>query len=646
MSKPAKKSAAPADGATPTSWAEAGEAPVPSVATPFNLTLQDKLATLPTNPGCYIYKDKDGTIIYIGKAVNLRNRVRSYFQKSANHTPKTKRLVQNIVDMEFIVVDTELEALVLECNLIKKHRPKYNIRLRDDKHYPYLQLTTSEPFPRLLVTRRVNRDDGNKYFGPFTNSHAVYNTLDLVYKNFPLVTCRKHWTNKAEQRPCLYHHMGRCPEAPCAGLANKERYDAGVKGAESFLMGRYDTLEKDLRQQMEDAAENLEFERAAKLRDRLQSINLITERQKVVNTTLGDQDVMAVVADATGAAVQMFFVRGGKLIGQEHFLLEGTEGEGGIEEATTEFVKQYYQEASFVPNEILLPTYVEEAEIIESWLRQKKGTKVTLTVPKQGEKKKLIEMAATNAQLALEQIRERSASERSRVDAALNQLSEALGMPDNPLLRIEAYDNSNVQGRHAVGGMIVFEEGKPKKSEYRRFKIETSEGKPDDFAMMFEMLTRRFNQMAENNPKFTSAPDLVLIDGGKGQLNAAQAAMRQFGYEFPMIGLAKQYELIYLPGRDEPVELARNSPALFLVQRVRDEVHRFAIEYHRKVRGRAAQMSVLDEIPGIGPTRRRELLKFFGSVEKMKRVPVEELAKAPGMNKAAAEAVYHHLRGA
>lgn len=645
MSKPAKKSAAPADGATPGSWAEAGEAPTIPIATPFNLTLQDKLATLPTNPGCYIYKDKDGTIIYIGKAVNLRNRVRSYFQKSANHTPKTKRLVQNIADMEFIVVDTELEALVLECNLIKKHRPKYNIRLRDDKHYPYLQLTTSEPFPRLLITRRVKTDDGNKYFGPFTNSHAVYNTMDLVYKNFPLVTCRKHWTNKAEQRPCLYHHMGRCPEAPCAGMADKERYDEAVKGAEAFLLGRYDTLEKDLERQMEEAAENLEFERAAKLRDRLQSIHLITERQKVVNTTLGDQDVMAVVADETGAAVQMFFVRGGKLIGQEHFLLEGTEGEGGIEEATTEFVKQYYQEASFVPNEILLPTYVEESEIIESWLRQKKGAKVTLTVPKQGEKKRLIEMAATNAQLALEQIRERSASERSRVDAALNQLAEALGMPDNPLLRIEAYDNSNVQGRHAVGGMIVFEEGKPKKSEYRRFKIETSEGTPDDFAMMFEMLTRRFNQMAENNPKFTSAPDLVLIDGGKGQLNSAQQAMRQFGYEFPMIGLAKQFELIYLPGRDEPVELARNSPALFLVQRIRDEVHRFAIEYHRKVRGRAAQMSVLDEIPGIGPTRRRELLRFFGSVEKMKRVPVEELAKAPGMNRAAAEAVYHHLRG-
>ena len=608
------------------------------------LTLADKLATLPVNPGCYLYKDAAGTIIYVGKAINLKNRVRTYFQKSANHSPKTKRLVANIVDMEWIVTDTELEALVLECNLIKRHRPKYNIRLRDDKHYPYLQLTMAEPFPRLLVTRRVKSGDGNKYYGPYTSGNAVWQSLDLIYKIFPLVTCRKAWTNTEHERPCLYHHMGRCPEAPCASLADKERYMQGVKDVDMFLSGRQDKLIKDLAAKMEAAAEDLQFERAAKLRDQLNSVRQIVERQKVISTTMGDQDVMAVVADDSGACVQMFFVRGGKLIGQEHFLLDGTEGENGLAEATAEFLKQYYQDASFVPSEIVLPAYVEESEIIESWLRQKKGAKVTLTVPKQGEKKKLLEMAVTNAELALGQMRAHSASEQSRIDGALKQLAEYLEMPDNSLRRVEAYDNSNVQGRHAVGGMIVFEEGKPKKSEYRRFKIEQSEGTPNDFAMMFEMLTRRFNQMTEGNAKFAQKPDLLLIDGGKGQLTAAQDAMKQFGFDFPMIGLAKQFELVFVPGRAEPIELPRNSPALFFLQRVRDEVHRFAVTYHRTVRGRAANMSVLDEIPGIGPLRRRNLLKHFGSVERMRNAGVEDLAKAPGMSKPAAQAVYDHLR--
>lgn len=615
------------------------------MSSPAPLTLDEKLKTLPTNPGCYLYKDKDGQIIYVGKAINLRNRVRSYFQKSANHTPKTKKLVANIVDMEWILTDTELEALVLECNLIKKHQPKYNIRLRDDKQYPYLMLTTSEPFPRVLITRRVKQGDGNKYFGPYTHGAAVRESVDLIYRVFPLVTCKKEWTNKAEQKPCLYHHMGRCPEAPCAGMADKERYGQTVKDVEIFLQGRQESLAKTLQLKMETAAENLEFERAAKLRDQLAAINVIVERQKVVSTTAGDQDVMAVVADETGAAVQMFFIRGGKLIGQEHFLLDGAED--GIAEATGEFLKRYYQDASFVPGEILLPTHVEESEIIESWLRQKKGTKVTLSVPERGEKKRLMELAASNAEQALTQLRAAAAAEQSRIDSALFELATALGMPENPLTRIEAYDNSNVQGRHAVGGLIVFERGKPKKSEYRRFKIgSVPENTPNDFAMMFEVLTRRFAQMAEGNPKFTPRPDLIVIDGGKGQLSAAQDAMKQFGYDFPMIGLAKQYEQVFLPGAHEPIELPRNAPALFLLQRVRDEVHRFAITYHRNVRGRAANMSVLDEIPGIGPLRRKNLLKFFGSVQKMKKATAEELAKAPGMNAKIAQEVFDYLKGA
>ncbi len=610
-----------------------------------DLTLEEKLRRLPTSPGCYLYKGGDGVILYVGKAVNLRNRVRSYFQKSGNHSPKTRRLVSAIRDMDWVVTDTELEALILECNLIKRHQPRYNVRLRDDKHYPYLMLTTAEPFPRLMITRRVRQGDGNRYFGPFTNSHAVGETLRLVYRIFPLVTCRKPWTNRVDQKPCLYHHMGRCPEAPCAGLADPERYGAAVRDVSLFLSGRQDSLVKDLKQQMEAAAENLEFERAAKIRDRIQSVNQVVERQKVINTSGGDQDVLAVVADEHGAAVQMFCIRGGKLIGQEHFLLESAEGETGIAEATAEFVKQYYRDAAFVPSEILLPSQVEEMAIIESWLRQKKGAKVVLQVPERGEKRKLIEMASTNAALALRQIRDASAAEQGRVDAALRELAVTLGMPDNLLGRIEAYDNSNVQGRHAVGGMVVFERGKPRKEEYRRFKIEQSEGEPNDFAMMFEMLTRRFSQMAEGNPKFAAEPDLILIDGGRGQLSAACDAMRQFGYDFPIIGLAKQFEQVYLPGREDPIEFPRQSPALFLLQRVRDEVHRWAITYHRAVRGRAATMSVLDEIPGIGPVRRRNLVKFFGSVERMRAASPEELAQAPGMTKTAAMDVWNHLKG-
>ncbi|MFY7953143.1 MAG: excinuclease ABC subunit UvrC [Armatimonadaceae bacterium] len=616
-----------------------------TTVTSSDLTLDEKLRRLPTSPGCYLYKGADGQILYVGKAINLRNRVRSYFQKSAQHTPKTRRLVATIRDMDWVVTDTELEALILECNLIKQHQPRYNVRLRDDKHYPYLLLTTSEPFPRLLITRRVKQGDGNRYFGPFTNSYAVGETMRLVYRLFPLVTCRKPWTNRVEQKPCLYHHMGRCPEAPCAGMADPQRYGLAVRDVELFLSGRQDKLVRDLKGQMEAAAENLEFERAAKIRDRINAVNQIIERQKVVNTSGGDQDVLAVVADDHGAAVQMFCIRGGKLIGQEHFLLESSEGETGVAEATSEFLKQYYRDASFVPAEILLPRQVEEMAIIESWLRMKKGAKVSLQVPERGEKKKLIEMASTNAELALRQIRDATAAEQSRIDGALRELAEAIGQSGNLLGRIEAYDNSNVQGRHAVGGMIVFDRGKPKKDQYRRFKIEQSEGDPNDFAMMFEMLTRRFAQMAEGNPKFSAEPDLILIDGGKGQLSAARDAMRQFGYDFPIIGLAKQYEQVFVPGMEDPIEFARNSPALFLLQRVRDEVHRWAITYHRNVRGRAATMSLLDEIPGIGPIRRKSLLKFFGSLDRMRAASPEEIAKAPGMTKPSAMDVWNHLRG-
>ena len=608
-------------------------------------TLAEKLQSLPTSPGCYLYKDSAGEIIYVGKAINLRSRVRSYFQKSANHTAKTRKLVSRIVDLDIIMVDSELEALVLECNLIKQHRPHYNVRLRDDKHYPYLMLTMNEPFPRLLVTRKV-KQDGGRYFGPFTNSRAVWDSLRLLYRLFPLVTCRKSWDNTPVQRPCLYHQMGRCPHAPCAGLGNKDEYRKMVEDVALFLDGKQDKLVKQLKAEMEEAAEDLQFEKAARLRDQVQAVETLVERQKVVSTNQTDQDIVAIVNDQGKSAVQMFFIRNGKLIGQEHFLLDGMEGEEGIESATAEFVKQYYQEASYVPQEIVLPTHVEETVIIEQWLRQKKGAKVTLTVPERGEKKQLLDMASQNAKLALDQMQATTAAEHDRTVGALMELQDALGL-DSPPERIEAFDISTIQGSNSVGGMVVFQDGKPLKSDYRRFKIQkpTPTGEPNDFAMMREVLTRRLKEFQSDNPKFNTLPDLMLIDGGKGQLSVAVSVAAELGLELNMIGLAKQYELIYMPGKSDPLVLPRNSQALFLLQRVRDEVHRYSVTYHRTLRGKNATMSVLDTIPGIGPTRRRALLNFFGSVERLKHANVEQIANAPAMNRKLAATIHKMLHG-
>ena len=610
-----------------------------------NAKLQEKLDHLPTSPGCYLYKDASGEIIYVGKAVNLRSRVRSYFQPGAKHTAKTRKLVSQIEDMDTLVLGSELEALLTECNLIKQHRPKYNIRLRDDKHYPYLMLTLSEPFPRLLITRRV-KQDGNKYFGPFTNSRAVWESLRLIYRLFPLVTCRKRWDNKPEQRPCLYHHMGRCPHAPCAGLGDQADYRRMVDDVALFLDGKQDKLVKQMKSDMDAAAENLEFEKAARLRDQIQAVEVLIERQKVVSTNQADQDVVALINEDGASAVQMFFIRNGKLIGQEHFLLEGTDNEEGLGVATAEFLKQYYQDATYVPKEIILPTHVEETVIIEQWLRQKKGTKVTLTVPERGEKKHLLEMAETNAKLAMEQMRAQSAQEHDRTLGALMELQEALGMDDLPQ-RIEAYDISTIQGSFSVGGMVVFEDGKPLKSDYRRFKIKrpTQTGEPNDFAMMREVLTRRLTSAKEGDPKWSKLPDLMLIDGGKGQLGVAVSVAEELDIPLNIIGLAKQFELVFVPHQSDPIVLSRTSAALHLLQRVRDEVHRYSVTYHRQLRGRNATLSVLDTIPGIGKTRRNELLKFFGSVEKLKAASVDQIAAAPAMNKRVAASVHKLLHG-
>ncbi len=607
--------------------------------------VEEKLAGLPTKPGCYLHKDKNGTIIYVGKAINLRNRVRSYFHKSANHTPKIRRLVSNIADLEYIVTDSELEALVLECSLIKKHQPHYNVRLRDDKQYPYLCLTTREPFPRLLLVRRV-RDDKNRYFGPYPNSRAVYTTMELVNRIFPLISCGKSFDGRPVQKPCLYHHMGQCL-APCAGLADKEEYGLAVKDVGDFLDGRQEQVVKKLREEMAEASEELEFERAARLRDRIQGVEEVLQRQKVITTEMIDQDVIAVVEDDTGlngSCVQMFFIRGGKLIGQNHFMVEGT-GEETQGDVVQEFVKQYYQTAAYIPQEILLPHDMDEIAIVQSWLRQKKGKKVEIQVPVRGDKKKLVDMATENATHALEQIKAEMRAKLGNTERAMQELADALGLAAPPH-RIECFDISNTQGANQVASMVVCERGQMNKQEYRRFKIKREDDKPNDFASMQEVITRRLNEAKSDNPRFNKLPDLLIVDGGRGQVSSAMAAMAETGITVPLAGLAKQFEHLFLPNEPDPVILPRTSQALYLVQRIRDEAHRFANTFNAQLRGKQQTHSLLDDIPGIGPKRRKALQMHFGSVSKMKVATLEELAATPGMNAKLAETVYDFLHDA
>jgi excinuclease ABC subunit C len=604
--------------------------------------VEEKLKSLPTKPGCYLYKDSNGRIIYVGKAINLRNRVRSYFQRSANLTPKVRRLVSAIEDLEFIVTDSELEALVLECSLIKKHHPHYNVRLRDDKQYPYLCLTLSEPFPRLILVRRV-RQDNNRYFGPYPSSRAVYSTMELVNRIFPLVSCGKAFDGRPAQKPCLYHHMGQCL-APCAGLADQVEYAAAAKDVADFLDGKQEQILKKLRVQMEEAAADLQFERAARLRDRVQGVEEVLQRQKVLTNDLIDQDVIAIIEDDTGvngACVQMFFIRGGKLIGQSHFMVEGTGDEAQCD-VVQEFVKQYYQSASYIPQEILLPCDLVEHDIIQHWLQQRRGKKVEVHVPVRGDKKRLVEMATENAVHALEQIKADMRARLGNTERALDELATALGLPAPPQ-RIECYDISNTQGENQVASMVVCENGQMNKQQYRRFKIRRDDGVPNDFASMREVIGRRLAEAKSGNPKFAALPDLLIVDGGRGQVSSAMAAMEDAGTAVPLAGLAKQFEHLFLPNEQDPVILPGTSQALYLVQRIRDEAHRFANTYQAQVRDRKHTRSLLDDIPGIGPKRRKALQVYFGSMSKLKTASVGELAGAPGMNPRLAETVFDYL---
>ena len=609
------------------------------------------LATLPDKPGCYLMKDADGTIIYVGKAINLKNRVRSYFQQSSDHTYKTRQMVRKIRDIEWIVVASELEALILEMNLIKLHRPFYNVRLKDDKRYPYIKVHWADPFPKLSVTRNMI-DDGSRYFGPYTSVWAVHQTLDILRKIFPYLTCAREITGK-DERACLYYDIKLC-SAPCIGAVNQEEYRQMIDDLCRFLEGRTDPIMTRLKEAMAQASENLNYEKAAIYRDQIEAIERVVERQKIISDERNDSDVIAMARSKGEACVQVFFIRSGKLIGREYFILEGTEAEENSE-ILEEFVKQYYSQAAYVPNKVMLPQEIEEARIIKEWLNTRRGgEKVQLTIPKRGQDKELIEMAAENARETLKSLEIRWKADKDRQHQALAEIQSVLGMQEVPN-RIECYDISNTQGTASVGSMVVFEQGVPAKKNYRRFNIR-SVSKPDDFASMREVLKRRFTRyVTEQQEKekpgykpdlaFSLLPDLLIVDGGKGQLRQAIETIEEFDLQdqFTVVGLAKQEEELFLPGKSDSVRLDDHSQGFYLIQRVRDEAHRFAITAHRNQRGKIGLASRLDAIPGVGPARRKELINRFGSIEGILAASVEEISQIKGVSKEMAQAIKAQL---
>ena len=627
--------------------------------------IRTQIETFPRRPGVYLMRDADGAVIYVGKAVDLRSRVRSYFQPSSWENAKVRAIVSEVADLEFIVTDSELEALILEANLIKQHRPRYNVRLKDDKRYPYIKITWADPYPKVLITRRMEQD-GSRYFGPFTSSSAVHQTLDLLRKSFPYLTCNRDITGQ-DRRPCLYYDIKLCL-GPCIGAATQDEYRAMIQGLARFLEGRSEEVIADLEKRMQTAADELDFERAASLRDQLRAVQLVVRRQKIVSSVGIDQDVIAFARANGDACVQVFFIRGGKLLGREYFVLEGAQDEDE-REVMAAFLKQFYEEAAYVPPEVLLPEQVEEALIIEQWLRGKRGAKVTLRVPRRGQKRELVAMAAENAAETLAALRVQWQADAHKQEQALAELEEALELPKAPS-RIECYDISTIQGTQTVGSMVVFVQGVPRKSRYRRFVVRGVHGQ-DDYASMREVLQRRFRrwQMATseslpgggtpNLPPgggikgggsrdikgWAKLPDLLIVDGGRGQLNTAVEVLEEFDLlgTVPVAGLAKRREEIFLPGRAKPILLPRRSQGLFLVQRVRDEAHRFAITHHRKRRRRAGVASQLDSIPGVGPARRKALLTAFGSLDAIRAASVEQLDAVSGIPHKVAVAIKEHL---
>jgi len=613
--------------------------------------LQRILDSLPTKPGCYLMKDAEGKIIYVGKAVNLRNRVRSYFHSHLADA-KTRQLVRHIADIEWILVGSELEALILEMNLIKRHRPRYNIRLKDDKRYPYIKVHWNLPFPKVTVTRQI-AEDGCRYYGPYTSAWAVYQTLDILRRAFPYLTCDRQITG-TDSRACLYYDIKLCT-APCIGAINQADYRQMIDELCSFLEGRSEGIIARLQEQMAQAAEGLQFEKAAALRDQLRAIEQIVARQKVVFASdYVDSDVIALARSNGEACVQVFFIRGGKLIGREYFVMEGAD-ETPDASVLSEFLKQFYAETPKVPGQLLLSSDIEEAQIIREWLNTRRGgEKVELRVPRDGQPSELVKMAAENAAETLAALKAQWEADTHRQEQTLAELQAALGLPEPPN-RIECYDISNTQGVMAVGSMVVFEQGAPKKSHYRRFNIRSVPG-PDDFASMEEVLRRRFGRWKllterQNAPAgktdaaFARLPDLLIVDGGKGQLGRAVKVLDDYGLrgQIAVSGLAKQNEELFVPGQSEPIVLPRHSQGLYLLQRVRDEAHRFAITAHRQRRDRQGVASRLDAIPGVGPARRRALLKHFGDLEAIQNASIEQLCQVTGITPRLAETIKEHF---
>jgi excinuclease ABC subunit C len=593
------------------------------------VTLEEKIDQVPDRPGVYLYKDAKGQVIYIGKAASLRSRVRSYFQESRARDPKTDALVGQIRDLDYIVTANELEALIFESNLVKKHRPRYNIILRDDKHYPFLKLTTEEDFPRLVVARRIQKD-GAAYFGPFYPATAMRQTLRLVRQLFPLRTCRIKIDGQLP-RPCLQYYIHRC-NAPCTGWETREGYAHTVRAVERFLEGHDDDLAMTLTREMEGAADDLKFERAAALRDRIQALNTVRERQKIISTEEADQDIVGVVRQGGDACVQLFFVRKGRLVGRESFFFERVAGSGDGD-ILSAFVRQFYARDVTPPPEILLSEEPPEATLTTEWLAQRRGSRVELVAPQRGRRRELVAMAEENATLALEM---HLLARGNRHQVVLEELERALALPGTPH-RIEGFDISTIQGSETVASMVVWQDGEMRKDEYKRYKIRTVTG-TDDFAAMQEVLTRRYGRALEGQETF---PDLVLLDGGRGQLHAGMKALEDLGLDYlPIAALAKRAEEVYTPERLQPLVLDMGSPALQALQKIRDEAHRFAITYHKKLRQRRTIASVLDQVPGVGPTVRTSLLKTLGSARGVREASVAELASVPKVTPKLAQRIH------
>lgn len=614
---------------------------------------QHQLKILPDKPGVYIMKNSLGEVIYVGKAKILKNRVRQYFQNSKNHSEKVRAMVKNIAEFEYIVTDSEMEALILECNLIKKYSPRYNIALKDDKFYPFIKITTNEDFPRVYVTRNFAKD-GNKYFGPYTNGTAVYEVMGLIKKLFPLRTCKKAIVEGGEPtRACLNYHINLC-KAPCAGYISKAEYWEMIDEIINILNGTDTSIIKKLKLEMEKAAEELEFEKAAKIRDRILAIELIREKQKMFTVKEGDEDFIDLYTDEKDGCAQVFFVREGKVTGREHFMIENI-NDDPVKEVISSFIASFYGGTAQIPKTIYVPEEIEDQELIEKFLTEKRGSKVWIKVPKKGDKKNLLDMVRNNAKIMLDQFKEKMVEEKELNKSALTELADVLGLDSLPA-RIEAYDISNIQGVDSVGTMVVFENGKAKNSDYRRFKIKSVKG-PNDYESMREILSRRFshgleevNKIKDRNleyskGKFCIFPDLIMMDGWKGQVNIALEVLKDFGIEIPVCGLVKddKHRTRGIIFNNEEILIRRGSGLMNLITRIQDEVHRYAITYHRSLRDKRTLHSILEDIPRIGEKRRRNLLMKFGSIDNIKKASMEELLDTPGIDRRAAESIKQYF---